>query len=185
MAFLPAAAGAGLAVKRNRGEQIMVKSNKPEQTNAVADAEATLSGFQKQRAALVDKQAVLAEQRRVADYDAHAQGDTKLLDGLAEEAVRLLATSASPGLLDLPRRIMGDVHRRVAARPSERRHSIACKWLTPSDASIFASAASDDVRAAIHSWLRLVNVAGIEGRENLVSVGIGQDAGSIDVFLGT
>jgi len=94
-------------------------------------------------------------------------------------------TSAPPGLLDLPRRIMGNVHRGIAACPGQCRHSIACKWLTPSDASIFASAAGDDVSAAIHGWLRLVNVAGIEGRENLVSVGIGQDAGSIDVFLGT
>jgi hypothetical protein len=64
-----------------------MKLNK--QTNAVDSAEATLLGFQKQRDVLVDKQAVLAERRRVAAFEAHLKGDTKLLDDLAEEAVRL------------------------------------------------------------------------------------------------
>jgi hypothetical protein len=62
------------------------KQTKPD---AVAAAEATLAGFEKQKAALVDKQAMLAERRRVASYEAHAQGDVKLIDGLTEEAVRL------------------------------------------------------------------------------------------------
>ena len=39
--------------------------------------------------------------------------------------------------------------------------------------------------AAAHRRLRLVDVAGIESRENLVAVGIRQDAGPIDIFLGT
>jgi hypothetical protein len=59
------------------------------QIDAVAAAEATLSGFQKQKDALLDKQTMLAERRRVAAYDAHTQGDVKLIDGLAEEGVRL------------------------------------------------------------------------------------------------
>jgi hypothetical protein len=54
------------------------------------------------------------------------------------------------GLLDLPRRIMGDVHSGVAASPSQRRHCVACKWLTPSDSRILAGAARDDMGAAIH-----------------------------------
>src|SRR6266700_3437432 len=91
---------------------------------------------------------------------------------------------APSGLLDLPRRIMRNVHRGIAARPSQRRHCIAGKWLTPSDPCIFAGAARDDMGAATHAWLRLVDVAGIEGREDLVSVGVGQDTGSIDVLLG-
>src|SRR6516162_8024120 len=88
-------------------------------------------------------------------------------------------------LLDLPTRIMRDVHRGIAARPSQCRHCIACKWLTASDPSILAGAACDDVGAALHVWLRLVNVAGVEGRENLISVSIGQHTSSIYVFLGT
>src|SRR5262249_10868060 len=93
--------------------------------------------------------------------------------------------SAPSGLLDLPRCIMRNVHRVIAARPSQRRHCITSKWLVPSDPCIFAGATRDDMAAATHVWLRLVDVAGIEGRENLVSVSVGQNTGSIDVLLGT
>jgi len=76
--------------------------------------------------------------------------------------------------LDLPRRVMWDVHRSIAARASKRRHGYAGKWLAPSDAFVLARTTSDDVGAAVHFRLRLVRVASIKGRENLVTVAIGQ-----------
>src|SRR5262245_24703312 len=54
---------------------------------------------------------------------------------------------------------MRNVHRGIAARPSQRRHCIAGKWLTPGDPCIFAGAAGDDMGAATYAWLRLVDVA--------------------------
>ena len=78
---------------------------------------------------------------------------------------------------------MRDVHRSIAAGASKRRHGYAGKWLTPSDAFVLARAASDDVGAAVHFRLRLVRVASIKGRENLVTVAVSQDAGAVNVFL--
>ena len=97
---------------------------------------------------------------------------------------KLKTAAAPPRLFDLPRRIMRDIHRGVATRPSQCRHCVACKWLAPGDPCILPGAAGNDVSAAIEGWLRLVDVAGIEGRENLVAVGICQDARSINVFFG-
>jgi hypothetical protein len=37
--------------------------------------------------------------------------------------------------------------------------------------------------ATAHVWRRLVDVPGIEGLENLVTVAVGQHASAIDVFL--
>src|SRR6516164_11032290 len=90
------------------------------------------------------------------------------------------------GLLsfDLPRRVVRNVHRRIASSTGQCRRCIASKRLTPSDPRILAGAASDDMGAAIHGRLRLVDVTGIESRENLVTVSVRQDAGAIDVFLG-
>src|SRR6516162_7053459 len=78
------------------------------------------------------------------------------------------------GLLsfDHPRRVVRNVHRRIASSTGQGRHCIASKRLTPSDPRILAGAASDDMGAAIHGRLRVVAVAGIEGRKNLVTVGI-------------
>jgi len=85
--------------------------------------------------------------------------------------------------LYLPRRVMRDVHRSIAARASQRRHCVASKWLAPSNSLVLAGAARDDVGATVHFWLRLVRVASIKGRENLVTIVVGQYAGSVDVFL--
>ena len=107
--------------------------------------------------------------------DAHSHRLQKLRPGdeaRLERAVRRRAAR----LLDLPRRIMRDVHRGIATRPSQCRHCIASKWLAPCDPRIFPSATGDDVSAAIQGWLRLVDVAGIEGRENLVAVVVRQRA---------
>src|SRR6516165_2526256 len=98
--------------------------------------------------------------------------------------VRRLHAVAIPGLLDLPRRVVRDIHCGVATCPSHCRHCIACKWLTSSNSRVLAGAAGDDMGATIHAWLRLVDIAGIEGRENLIPVSVGQHTGSVDVFLG-
>jgi hypothetical protein len=86
-------------------------------------------------------------------------------------------------LFDFPRRVMRDVHGRIAAGTSQCRHVYASKWLTPSDSLVLASAAGDDMRAAIHFRLRLVGVPSIKRRENLIAVAVGQYAGAINVFL--
>ena len=78
---------------------------------------------------------------------------------------------------------MRDVHREIATRASWRRHGYASKWLTPGDPLIFPGTAGDDVGATIHFRLRLIEVASIEGRENLVAVAVGQHAGAVNVFL--
>ena len=82
-------------------------------------------------------------------------------------------------LFDLPCRVVGDVHRSIAAGTSQCRHGYASKWLAPGDTRVFASAARDDMCATTHVWLRLVEVARIEGREDFVTVAIGQHAGTI------
>src|SRR5215471_3275551 len=86
---------------------------------------------------------------------------------------------------DLPRRVVRDVHGGIATSTGQCRHPFACKWLTSSHPRVLAGATSDDVGAAVHIWLRFVDVTGIESRENLVTVSICQNAGAIDVFLGT
>jgi hypothetical protein len=78
---------------------------------------------------------------------------------------------------------MRDVHRSIAAGASQRRHRYAGKWLTPSDPFVLASAASDDMGATVHLRLRLVRVASIKGRENLVTVAVGSHASAVNVFL--
>src|SRR5262245_5199456 len=86
-------------------------------------------------------------------------------------------------LFDLPGRVVRDVHRSIAAGASQRRHRYTGKWLTSSDPLIFAGAASDDMSATVHLRLRLVGVASIKGRENLVTVAVGQHASAVNVFL--
>src|SRR5215831_10986593 len=95
-------------------------------------------------------------------------------------SARLLLLSLS---LYLPCRVVRDVHRGIAAGASQRRHRYAGKWLTPSDPLILAGAASDDMGATVHFRLRLVGVASIKGRKNLVTVAVGQHAGAVNVFL--
>ena len=65
--------------------------------------------------------------------------------------------------LYLPRRVMRDVHRCIAAGASQRRHRYAGKWLTPSNPLILTGAASDDMGATVHLRLRLVRVASVKG----------------------
>ena len=67
--------------------------NKPatKETPTVANAEAMLARFERERADLVERKAALAEKRRAVAFDAHA-GDgsaSKLLDGLHREAAEL------------------------------------------------------------------------------------------------
>src|SRR5262252_10585455 len=95
----------------------------------------------------------------------------------------LMTSAAGLFILYFPRRVMRDVHRSIAAGASQRRHRYAGKWLTPSDPLILASAASNDVRATVHFRLRLVRVASVKGRENLITVAVGQHAGAVNVFL--
>jgi len=87
--------------------------------------------------------------------------------------------------LDFPRRVVGDVHRGIAPSPRERRHRVAGERLAAGDASIFARAAGDDVSAAAQIRLRLSEIARVEGREDLVAIGVGEYASAVDIFLGT
>src|SRR5438132_5555848 len=82
---------------------------------------------------------------------------------------------------DLPRRVMRDVHRSIATGASQRRHRYAGEWLTPGDPLVLAGAAGDDVSATTHLRLRLVRVASVKGRENLVTVAVRQHAGAVNV----
>src|SRR6476659_3689003 len=92
------------------------------------------------------------------------------------------ATSRS-GSLDFPRRVVRDVHRKIFARASQRRHSYASKWLAPGDPLILTCTAGDDMRSTVHLRLGLVEVPSIESRENLVAIAVGEHAGSVNVFL--
>ncbi len=78
---------------------------------------------------------------------------------------------------------MRDIHRKIAAGTSQCRHAYASKWLTASDSLVLPGTAGDDMGATIHLRLRLVEVASIKGRENLVTVAVGQHAGTVNVFL--
>jgi len=64
--------------------------------------------------------------------------------------------------LDLPRRIVGDVHRGIAPSPRERRHRVASERLAAGDASIFARAAGDDVGVAAQIRLRLIEITRVD-----------------------
>ena len=87
-------------------------------------------------------------------------------------------------LFDLPRRVVRDVYRERAFRLASRCvNRNASKWLSPGDTLVLASATRDDVGAAIHFRLSLVEVSRIESREHDVAVGISQGAGTVDPFL--
>ena len=58
-------------------------------------------------------------------------------------------------LLDLPRRVMRDIHGGIAAGASQCRQRFTSEWLAPCDALVFAGAAGDDMGATIHFRLRL------------------------------
>src|SRR5215831_6885629 len=106
-------------------------------------------------------------------------------DGLGEPpgGIRAYERDIEVVSFDLPRGVMRNVHRSIAAGASQRRHHYAGKWLTPSDPLILAGAASDDMGATVHLRLRLVGVASIKGRENLVTLAVGQHASAVNVFL--
>jgi hypothetical protein len=64
--------------------------NKPtKQTPHVANAEAMLQRFERERADLVERKAALAGQRQAVAYNAHATGDANLLDDLRRQAIEL------------------------------------------------------------------------------------------------
>src|SRR5713101_4173359 len=86
-------------------------------------------------------------------------------------------------LFDFPRGVMRDVHRKIVAGTSQCRHCYTSKWFTPGDSLVLPGAAGDDMGATIHFRLRLVEVASIKGRENLVTIAVGQHAGTVNVFL--
>jgi hypothetical protein len=67
-----------------------VSKTKP--TDTIAEAEATLAGFQKQRTELLARQAKLANQKSEAAYSAHVGdiGSCKLLSSLKREAAEVV-----------------------------------------------------------------------------------------------
>src|SRR6266536_1896704 len=84
------------------------------------------------------------------------------------EMPRLRLGTASP---DLPCRVMRDVSRERSGRLTGRCPlGNALEWLTPGDARVLPGAAGDDMSATVHVQLRLVEVAGVEGREHNVTV---------------
>src|SRR5262245_16628853 len=85
--------------------------------------------------------------------------------------------------LDLPCRIVRDIKRGIATGTGQRRHGLAGEWLFPGHSFVLAGAAHDDVGPTVHFRLRLVDIARIKGREDLVTVVIGEHAGTVDVFL--
>src|ERR1700754_1694017 len=84
---------------------------------------------------------------------------------------------------DLPRCVVRNGHRGVVAGTGQCRQRNTSKWLLSGNPLVFAGAARDDMGAAVHLRLRLVDVAGIKGRENLVTVAIGEHARAVNVFL--
>ena len=77
-------------------------------------------------------------------------------------------------LFDLPGRDVRNVQRKYAAGTSQCRHCFTRKWLLAADPCVLAGTARDDMGPT--STLlseRLVDVARIKGREDLVTVSIG------------
>src|SRR5258705_12072371 len=70
------------------------------------------------------------------------------------------ATSRS-GSFDFPRRVVRDVHRKIIAGASQRRHSYASKWLAPGDPLILSGTAGDDMGSAVHLRLGLVEIRAV------------------------
>lgn len=67
-------------------------------------------------------------------------------------------------LIDLPYRVVWDVHRKRASRFTVWCCNFdASKRLGAADPLILTRAAGDDMSAAIHFWLRRVEVSRIEG----------------------
>src|SRR6266498_4541172 len=96
------------------------------------------------------------------------------------ESLRGGAT-ASP---DLPCRVMRDVYRERSGRLTGRCSlGNALEWLPPGDARVLPGAAGDDMSATVHVRLRLVEVAGVEGREHNVTVAVRQCASAVNVLL--
>jgi hypothetical protein len=67
----------------------MTKPETKQTTVSVANAQAMLERFERERDELIARKAALADKRKAVAYDAHAAGNTKLLDGVHREAVEL------------------------------------------------------------------------------------------------
>jgi hypothetical protein len=76
-----------------------------------------------------------------------------------------------------------DVHSGVAALTSKGGHCVTGKRLTSGNTCIFASATGDNVGAAVHIRLRLIDITRVKGRKDLVAVSVSEHAGPVDVFL--
>lgn len=82
-------------------------------------------------------------------------------------------------LLDLPARVVRDVHGGIAALTGQCWQCIAGERLAARDARVFPGSTRDDVRAAVQVGLRFIDVARVEGGEDLVTVGVGQHASAL------
>ena len=88
-------------------------------------------------------------------------------------------------LSDSERATLGEIGHRLGRKVLGEVANVAgpdtiLAWYDP---FILANAASDDMGATVHLRLRLVRVASIKGRENLITVAVGQHAGAVNVFL--
>src|SRR6201991_4313891 len=55
---------------------------------------------------------------------------------------------------DFPRRVMRDIHRKIAAGTCQCRHVYASKWLAAGDSLVLPGPAGDDMGATVHFRLR-------------------------------
>jgi hypothetical protein len=94
----------------------MSKQQTTTSKQSVANAEQMLARFETEREMLIERKAALADKRKAAAYDAHAAGNTKLLDDVHREAAELDGRIA--GLDDA----VAEAHRRLEqAREAEAR----------------------------------------------------------------
>jgi hypothetical protein len=140
--------------------------NKPDQQTSVANAEAMLERFERERADLIERKAALAEKRRAVAFDAHA-GDgsaSKLLNGLHQQAVELESRIAGldDALAEARRRL--EQAREAQARQHDREQALLLRAALATfieagkgcDAALelFVSA-SQDMRNALTTMNRL------------------------------
>jgi hypothetical protein len=93
---------------------------------SVAEAEATLAGFQRQKDELLARKAALADRKRNVAYDAAAGDGTasRLLDGMHQEAVELESRigSIDDALAEAMRRV--EAAKRAEARAADRAKAV-------------------------------------------------------------
>ena len=107
-------------------------------------------------------------------------GSNGRMHGLARE------TGGEPGLrpgLDLPARVVRNVHRGVTADTGERRQPVAGEGFAARDAFVFARAAGDDVRATTSGPAATCRHRACRSSRRSYSRGVGQDAGAVDIVL--